>query len=77
MTRSSKLQADAQLVFVYGKGSGPMRTPFQTVAAPSADYATPVDDDVNKEPSNQPALVQIYGDDNGHDSDDDAAGTAA
>ena len=54
-----------------------MRTPFQTVAAPSADYATPVDDDVNKEPSNQPALVQIYGDDNGYDSDDDDAGTAA
>ena len=45
-----------------------MRTPFQT----------PLDDDVTREARNQPNRVQVYGDDNGHDSDaDDNGGTAA
>ena len=46
--------------------------------AKSAAYATPLDGDVNQEPSNQPTLVQVYGDDNGYDSDADGyGGTAA
>ena len=44
----------------------------------NAEYATPLDDDVAGEARNQPVLVQVYGDDNGHDSDaDDNGGTAA
>ena len=48
--------------------------------AGSADYATPLDDAVimTREARNQPILVQVYGDDNGHVSDaDDNGGTAA
>lgn len=54
---------------------------YDADAVPNAEntvYAIPLDDNVTREARNQPNLLQVSGDDNGHNSAaDNNSGTAA